>query len=75
MGRCARSASGKDRHVPSCRGVASSCAFKPAILADFAKLPELLLSKGRGAGLGKSAPAKMKVEEEQADDPKQMSMF
>ena len=47
-------------------------ALKPAILADFAKLPELL--KEARAGLGKSAPVK-KVEEPQADDPKQMSMF
>jgi DNA polymerase len=47
-------------------------ALKPAILADFAKLPELL-NEAR-AGLGKSAPAK-KVEEKQEDDPKQMSMF
>ncbi len=47
-------------------------ALKPAILADFAKLPELL--KEARAGLGKSAPV-MKVEEPQADDPKQMSMF
>ena len=47
-------------------------ALKPAILADFAKLPELL--KEARAGLGKSAAVK-KVEEPQADDPKQMSMF
>ena len=47
-------------------------ALKPAILADFAKLPELL--KEARAGLGKSAAVK-KVEEPQADGPKQMSMF
>lgn len=47
-------------------------ALKPAILADFAKLPELL--KEARAGLGKSALVK-KVEEPQVDDPKQMSMF
>ncbi|MCC6500283.1 MAG: uracil-DNA glycosylase [Anaerolineales bacterium] len=47
-------------------------ALKPAILADFAKLPELL--KEARAGLGKSATVK-KVEEPQVDDPKQMSMF
>ena len=47
-------------------------ALKPAILADFAKLPELLEQARKG--LGKSAPVK-KVEEPQADDPKQMSMF
>lgn len=47
-------------------------ALKPAILADFAKLPELL--KQARAGLGKSAPAE-KVEEKKEDDPKQLSMF
>lgn len=47
-------------------------ALKPAILADFAKLPELL--KEARAGLGKSASVK-KIEEPQEDDPKQMSMF
>lgn len=47
-------------------------ALKPAILADFAKLPELL--KQARAGLGKSAPAQ-KVEEKQEDDPKQLSLF
>lgn len=47
-------------------------ALKPAILADFAKLPELL--KEARAGLGKSAPAK-KVEEIKEDDPKQMNLF
>jgi DNA polymerase len=49
-------------------------SLKPAILADFAKLPELL-SQAR-AGLGKSAPVpKEKVEAKKEDDPKQMSMF
>lgn len=47
-------------------------ALKPAILADFAKLPELLEQARKS--LGKSAPV-MKVEEPQEDDPKQMSMF
>ena len=47
-------------------------SLKPAILADFAKLPELL--KQARAGLGKSAPAE-KVEEKQEDAPKQLSMF
>ncbi len=47
-------------------------ALKPAILADFAKLPELL--KQARAGLGKSAPVE-KVEAKKEDDPKQMSMF
>lgn len=47
-------------------------ALKPAILADFAKLPDLL--KEARAGLGKSAPVQ-KVEEKKGDDPKQMSLF
>ncbi len=47
-------------------------ALKPAILADFAKLPELL--KQARAGLGKSAPV-ARVVEDKEDDPKQMSMF
>lgn len=47
-------------------------SLKPAILADFAKLPELL--KQARAGLGKSAPVE-KVKEKPEDDPKQMSMF
>ncbi|MCC6299577.1 MAG: uracil-DNA glycosylase [Anaerolineales bacterium] len=47
-------------------------ALKPAILADFAKLPELL--KQARAALGKSAPMQ-KIEEPQEDDPKQLSMF
>jgi len=49
-------------------------ALKPDILADFAKLPELL--KQARAGLGKSAPIiKGKVDEKPGDDPKQLSMF
>ncbi|HMR99902.1 MAG TPA: uracil-DNA glycosylase [Anaerolineales bacterium] len=47
-------------------------ALKPAILADFAKLPELLEQARKS--LGKSAPV-MKVEGPQEDDPKQLSMF
>ncbi|HRQ31604.1 MAG TPA: uracil-DNA glycosylase [Anaerolineales bacterium] len=47
-------------------------ALKPAILADFAKLPELLEEARKG--LGKSAPVK-KVEELQEDEPTQMTMF
>ena len=47
-------------------------ALKPAILADFAKLPELL--KEARAGLGKSAPAQ-KVVEKKEEDPKQLSLF
>ncbi len=47
-------------------------SLKPAILADFAKLPELL--KEARAGLGKSAPVQ-KVEEKPEDDPKQLNLF
>ena len=47
-------------------------ALKPAILADFAKLPELL-NEARMA-LGKSVPAK-KIEEKKEEDLKQLSLF
>ncbi len=47
-------------------------SLKPAILADFAKLPELL--QEARAGLGKSAPV-AKVAEKPEDDPKQLSLF
>ena len=47
-------------------------ALKPAILADFAKLPELL--KEARVGLGKSAPAQ-KIAEKREADPKQLSLF
>ena len=47
-------------------------ALKPAILADFARLPELL--KEARSGLGKSAPAQ-KTKEVKEDDPKQLSLF
>jgi uracil-DNA glycosylase family 4 len=47
-------------------------ALKPALLADFAKLPKLL-DEARKA-LGKSAPAKQ-VEEVPQEEPKQLSMF
>jgi len=47
-------------------------SLKPAILADFAKLPELL--KRARAALGKSAP-EVKKEEPREDDPKQLSLF
>jgi DNA polymerase len=47
-------------------------ALKPAILADFAKLPELL--RQARVGLGKSAPVQ-KVEEKKEEDPKQLSLF
>jgi DNA polymerase len=45
-------------------------ALKPAIMADFAKLPELL--KQARAGLGRSAAPEPKKEEER---PKQMNLF
>ena len=49
-------------------------ALKPAIMADFAKLPELL--KQARAELGKSATAAQKVvEEEPKEEPKQLSLF
>jgi DNA polymerase len=47
-------------------------ALKPAILADFAKLPELL--KEARAGLGKSIPVQ-KINELKEEDPKQLSLF
>jgi uracil-DNA glycosylase len=47
-------------------------ALKPAILADFAKLPELL--KEARAGLGKSAPLP-KTKEIPAEEPKQLNLF
>lgn len=46
-------------------------ALKPAILADFAKLPELL--KQARAAQGKSAPAIK--QDEPKEDPKQLSLF
>jgi len=47
-------------------------ALKPAILADFAKLPELL--QEARAALGRSTPVK-KAEELKEADPKQLSLF
>ncbi|MFT3892186.1 MAG: uracil-DNA glycosylase [Anaerolineales bacterium] len=47
-------------------------ALKPAILADFAKLPELL--KEARAGLGKSAPLP-KTKEIPTEEPKQLNLF
>jgi DNA polymerase len=47
-------------------------ALKPSILADFAKLPELL--KEARAGLGKSAPSQ-KAKEVKLEDPKQLNLF
>src|SRR5215216_3026851 len=46
-------------------------SLKPAIMADFAKLPELL--KEARAELGKSAPTGKKQEKKE-DDPKQMNL-
>jgi len=50
-------------------------ALKPAILGDFAKLPELL--KQARAALGKSAMVEKKKEEtlKQNEEPKQLSLF
>jgi DNA polymerase len=47
-------------------------SLKPAIMADFAKLPELL--KQARADLGKSAPT-AKKQEKKEDEPKQMNLF
>jgi uracil-DNA glycosylase len=47
-------------------------SLKPAIMADFAKLPELL-TEAR-AQLGKSLP-QGKKQEKKEDDPKQMNLF
>ena len=50
-------------------------ALKPAILGDFAKLPELL--KQARAALGKNAGVEKKKEEapKEKDEPKQLSLF
>jgi DNA polymerase len=47
-------------------------SLKPTVLADFAKLPELL--QQARAGLGKAAPA-ARDEQPPAEDPKQLSLF
>ena len=47
-------------------------SLKPAIMADFAKLPELL--KEARAEFGKSEP-KGKKQEKKEEDPKQMNLF
>jgi uracil-DNA glycosylase family 4 len=47
-------------------------SLKPAILADFAKLPELLEQARKG--LGRSAPEAAR-EEKPKDEPKQLSLF
>ena len=48
-------------------------ALKPSIMADFAKLPELL--KEARAGLGKAAVDDKKVQKDAKDTPKQMNLF
>ena len=48
-------------------------SLKPAILADFAKLPELL-EKAR-AGLGRSVAEAQKQEEADEEEPKQLNLF
>jgi DNA polymerase len=48
-------------------------ALKPALLADFAKLPELLAEARKN--LGRSAPVQKKIVEEPNEDPKQLSLF
>jgi DNA polymerase len=49
-------------------------SLKPAIMADFAKLPELL--KQARAGLGKPTPAVSNTPDEPpAEEPKQLSLF
>src|SRR3990170_1162061 len=47
-------------------------SLKPAIMADFARLPKLL--EQARAGLGKSAPT-AKKQEKKEDEPKQMNLF
>jgi DNA polymerase len=48
-------------------------SLKPAIMADFAKLPELL--KQARAGLGRAAAARETKEEASREEPKQLSLF
>jgi DNA polymerase len=48
-------------------------SLKPAIMADFAKLPELL--KQARAGLGRAAAAREAKEEAAKEEPKQLSLF
>ena len=48
-------------------------ALKPAILADFAKLPELLAFAR--AELGKSVPVEAPAHQEADDDARQLSLF
>lgn len=48
-------------------------SLKPAILADFAKLPKLLDEARKG--LGRNAPEPGGTKEEPREDPKQLSLF
>ena len=48
-------------------------ALKPALLADFARLPELL--KEARAGLGRATPVQKKAVEAPQEDPKQLKLF
>lgn len=48
-------------------------SLKPAIMADFARLPELL--KEARAGLGKAAPAAAVVPDAPKEEPKQLNLF
>lgn len=48
-------------------------SLKPAILADFAKLPQLLAEARKG--LGRSAAEPEKPQPNSEEDPKQLSMF
>ncbi len=48
-------------------------SLKPAILADFAKLPQLLEEARKG--LGRSTPAASKDQEPPQEEPKQLNLF
>jgi hypothetical protein len=48
-------------------------SLKPAILADFAKLPELLDQARKG--LGRKRPESEQDEEPPKEDPKQLNLF
>jgi DNA polymerase len=48
-------------------------SLKPAILADFAKLPHLLEEARRG--LGRNAPGVSEIKEPPEEAPKQLNLF
>lgn len=48
-------------------------SLKPAILADFAKLPDLLAQARKG--LGRTGPTQARAEEPDREDPKQLNLF